>query len=159
MNNFGWAGAPNPPGSPARLGHPTLAKECHGWLDVWSGRLAHPAAQPGCVTEEDMRSCRKHFRPILRGSMHAHPAIVSGRLVSRANVRPDVCLWPCTPYTPSTPHVPQQSISPSRGEAGGSLRSRGLSECRVLARLEASPVTRLLGMERGPQGPPPSPWF
>lgn len=34
----------------------------------------------------------------------------------------------------------------------GSLRRRVLSECRVLARLEASPVTGLLGMERNRQG-------
>lgn len=34
----------------------------------------------------------------------------------------------------------------------GSLRRRVQSECRVLARLEASPVTGLLGMERKRQG-------
>lgn len=50
-----------------------------------------------------------------------------------------------------------QSAHPRRG--GGSLRRRVLSECRVLARLEARPVTRLLGMERQRQGLPSSPWF
>ena len=48
---------------------------------------------------------------------------------------------------------------PIHGQGCGSLRRRVLSECRVLARLEASPVTRLLGMERERQGPPFSPWF
>lgn len=49
--------------------------------------------------------------------------------------------------------VPLPSSQSAHTRQGcGSLRRRVLSECRVLARLEASPVTRLLGMERNRQG-------
>lgn len=64
--------------------------------------------------------------------------------------------WP-THTAHKQPHacvcVPLPSSQSAHTRQGcGSLRRRVLSECRVLARLEASPVTRLLGMERNRQG-------
>lgn len=75
--------------------------------------------------------------------------------LSTAQARWDT--WDIYQHTQQPRAPASQSAHPRRG--GGSLRRRVLSECRVLARLEARPVTRLLGMERQRQGLPSSPWF
>lgn len=72
-----------------------------------------------------------------------HLDIITGLLVyTHSTQQPHACV--CVPLPSS------QSAHTRQG--CGSLRRRVLSECRVLARLEASPVTRLLGMERNRQG-------
>lgn len=55
-----------------------------------------------------------------------------------------MCVWMCV-------SAPSNQSAHTR-QGCGSLRRRVQSECRVLARLEASPVTGLLGMERKRQG-------
>lgn len=96
---------------------------------------------PACLSSSRQRASARHW---------------PGRL-STAQTRWNTSTWNIYQHT-QQPRAPAgQSAHPRRG--GGSLRRRVLSECRVLARLEARPVTRLLGMERQRQGLPSSPWF
>lgn len=79
----------------------------------------------------------------LAGYAASHPVL---RMLSSTH-----CYW--TVHIQKLHAWPPPSIQSAHTRQGcGSLRRRVLSECRVLARLEASPVTGLLGMERNRQG-------
>lgn len=96
---------------------------------------------PACLSSSRQRASARHW---------------PGRL-STAQTRWNTSTWNIYQHTQQPRAPASQSAHPRR--CGGSLRRRVLSECRVLARLEARPVTRLLGMERQRQGLPSSPWF
>lgn len=125
--------------------HPCSTCFAGGWV---CGRLCQVSILPRHVISLD-KSCQVVLIPwhtALAGYAARygyHLDIITGLLVyTHSTQQPHACV--CVPLPSS------QSAHTRQG--CGSLRRRVLSECRVLARLEASPVTRLLGMERNRQG-------
>lgn len=121
-----------------------------GWVGMWQtvpGISILPRVS-GCVISLD-KSCQVVLIPwhTALAGYAARYAIIYTLLLdcsstTHSTQQPHACVCVALPSSQSA-HTRQGC---------GSLRRRVLSECRVLARLEASPVTRLLGMERNRQG-------